>query len=100
MGERQACGREQSAQIVHRAARVDGHISLDELTGRRIDGNLTGHEKKVAGPQGRRIRAGRIRRLRTRDRLFHAAFVTLPDRRQRVQTRIRRLPPPTLARTS
>ena len=31
--------------------------------------------------------------------LLHAAFVTFPERRQRVQTRIRLVPPPTIART-
>jgi len=29
----------------------------------------------------------------------YAAFVTLPDRMHRVHTRMRRIPPPTIART-
>ena len=50
----------------------------------------------AAAPASRRPR---VRRLRAEDGLLHAAFVTFPERRQRVQTRIRWMPPPIIART-
>src|SRR5205085_12700974 len=54
---------------------------------------------QLAGANRLRVRADRFRCVGTRDRLFHAAFVILPERRQRVQTRMRRTPPAIIART-
>ena len=99
MGERQPRRLQQRSQVVHRAARVHGRIAGDELAGRRIDRNLSRHEEELPDPESRRVSAGGIGSVGTRDRLLHAAFVTLPDRRQRVHTLMRLLPPPMRART-
>ena len=97
--KRQAGRFEQRAEVVHGPACLDGGVALRELAGCRIDGNLTRNEEQVAGPEGGRVGTARARCVGARERLFHAAFVTFPERRQRVQTRIRLVPPPTVART-
>lgn len=78
---------------------MDRRVASDELSSRGVDWYLTGYEEQLSDPERRRIGAGRIRRVWTGDDRFHAALVTLPERRQRVQTLIRRVPPPTIALT-
>src|SRR5262249_45981718 len=71
-----------------------------EIAGLRIDRDLSREKEHAAGLNGLRIRTDRRGRVRSGDRLAHyAALTTLPDRRQRVQTRSRLMPPLTIART-
>ena len=94
-----ASGGQKRAQVVHHAACTRRDIACDQLSGFRIDWNLPGHEKELPDAERWRVRAPGRRGVRAGDQLFHAAFVTLPERRHRVQTLIRLVPPPMLART-
>jgi hypothetical protein len=67
--------------------------------GRGIERHLAGYEQQLARAQRRRIRTDRLRRERAGNRLLQAALVTLPERRQRVQTRMRLTPPLIIALT-
>ena len=78
---------------------MDADVALDHAAGRRIERHLARHEQQLAGAQRGRVGPDRLRREWAGDRLFQAALVTLPERRQRVQTRIRRMPPLTIALT-
>lgn len=92
-------GLQQCPEVVHDPTRAGRGVAGDELARFWVDWNLPGQEKERSSTKGRRIRAPRRRRVRAGDLLLHAALVTLPDRRHRVQTLIRRVPPPMLART-
>src|SRR4029077_1908476 len=66
-----------------------------------VDRHLTGDEEQLPRPNCRRVGGDRLRRVGAGDSLLHAyaALTTFFDRRHRVQTRIRLLPPLMTART-
>ena len=105
----QAAGLEQRADVVEHAARLRGDVAVDHVAGRRIERHLAGDEQQLpartAGEYGpiafgalglemaclawsARLRRDVLRRLDD-----------LAERRQRVQTRIRLMPPLIIART-
>ena len=86
-GKGQAGGVEQRADVFEHAPRVHGDIALDHPTGCRIERHLAGDEQELAHPQRRRVGTHRLGCERAGNRLLQAALVTLPERRQRVQTR-------------
>ena len=98
-GKGQAGGLEQRADVFEDPPRVHGDIALDHPAGRGIERHLTRYEQQLARAQRRRIRTDRLRRERAGNRLLQAALVTLPERRQRVQTRMRLTPPLIIALT-
>src|SRR5512141_1538873 len=92
---------EDGVEVLEHAARLCRDVPLYELTGGRVDRDLARHEQQRAGPDCLRVGTDGLGSRRGRHRLTHhyAALTTLLDRRQRVQTRRRLIPPFTLART-
>jgi len=97
---RQSAAFEERADVFQDALGLGLDVAVDHVAGGRVERNLPGNEEKRVGSERRRVRADGLWRARGRNRLFHAAFTTLLDRKQRVQTRIRRTPPLIMARTS
>jgi hypothetical protein len=66
-----ATGLEDLADVLKDAVRLRRDISVDDLTGRRIDWNLSGHEKQGAGPDRLGVGPDGFRRRRGRHGLPH-----------------------------
>src|SRR5205823_4427335 len=102
-GEGETGGVEDGAEVLHDAARLGGDVAVHELTRRRIEWDLPRQEKQLTRANRLGVRADRLWGVGTDDGFSHgrryAALVTLPDRRHRVQTRMRFTPPPTTALT-
>ena len=100
--ERAAGGFEDPCQIAEDAVRLHRDVTVHHRAGCRVERDLSRDEDQRAGAHRLRIGTDRGRGRRRRDRLAHggqAALTTLPERRQRVQTRRRWIPPFTSART-
>ncbi len=99
-GEGEAGGLEQRADVLEDAARL--RRAMSPSTMRPVAGSSgTWPETNSSWPARSAAEYGPIGfgRERAGDRLLQAALVTLPERRQRVQTRIRLMPPLIIART-
>ena len=96
-------GFEQRADVLEDAARLGARCRPStSCAGRGIERHLAGDEQQLAGAKGRRVGPDRLRRVGARDGDFthrQAALTTLFERRHRVQTRIRLMPPLIIART-
>ena len=90
-------------EVPEDAVRLRRDVAVDQRAGRRVERDLTRDEEERAGADGLGVRADRRGGSRRGDGLaasrLQAALTTLPERRQRVQTRSRRMPPLTSART-
>ena len=95
------------ADVLEHAARLRGDVAVDDRAGGGIERDLAGDEQQLAGAKRRRVRADRPSArpgletacFFTSITTVYAALTTLFDRRQRVQTRIRLMPPLIIART-
>ena len=96
-----AHGLEDGADVLTDPVSLTGNILAGQLARAWIERNLTGDEHKLSCPDPLRVGADRARCAVGRDSLSHryAAFETFLERRHRVHTRIRRMPPLMLART-
>jgi hypothetical protein len=94
-------GMKDCGEVLKNAMRLRSDISVNQLSGGGIERDLARHEKHRARPYTLGIRTDGRRGCWRGNRLAHdyAAFTTLLERRQRVQTRRRRIPPLTIART-
>ena len=88
-------------QIPHDLFGLGGHVGPGYGSGDGTQRDLTREKQKISRSDCRRIRSDGSWRVRKGDGspVRHAAFVIFPLRRQRVQTRIRRVAPLTSART-
>jgi hypothetical protein len=62
---------EQGGDVAHHLFGLRGDVSLDEGGGCRVDRDLAGEKQEVAGLDGGRVWANRLRRIGRRDRLPH-----------------------------
>ena len=81
VGEGQAAGFQQRADVVEHTPRLRRDVAVDHLPCRRIERDLPGHEQHLSGAHGRRVRADGLRRVGARDRLFHRGTTATPPSR-------------------